>query len=154
MYGPAGRPDMAPWLFTEAIMNDQPIKVFNYGKHRRDFTYIDDIVEGVLRVVDRPAQANLNWDSNQPDPASSTAPWQRFNIGNQRPVELLTYISALEQALGKKALIDLLPLQPGDVLDTFADVSDLVAQFDYQPTTCVEVGIDRFVRWYQNYFAP
>jgi UDP-glucuronate 4-epimerase len=133
VYGPWGRPDMALFKFTKAILEGQPIDVFNFGKHRRDFTYVDDIVEGVIRVLDRPAPPNPGWNSHQPDPGTSTAPWRVYNIGNNRPVELMDYIGAIEQALGKKAEMNLLPLQPGDVPDTYADVQDLVEQFSYQP---------------------
>ena len=143
---------MALFKFTKAILAGEPIQVFNYGKHRRDFTYIDDIVEGVIRVLDRPAPGNPDWNGNQPDPGTSTAPWRVYNIGNNNPVELMDYIGALERALGKKAEMDLLPLQPGDVPDTYANVEDLVEQFHYKPTTTVEDGITRFVAWYRDYF--
>ena len=152
VYGPWGRPDMALFKFTKAILAGEPIQVFNHGKHRRDFTYIDDIVEGVIRVLDQPAAANPAWQGNAPDPGTSTAPWRVYNIGNNQPVELMDYIAALENALGKTAQKQLLPLQPGDVPDTFADVTDLVEQFHYQPSTRVEDGIKRFVAWYVNEF--
>lgn len=152
VYGPWGRPDMALFKFTEAILAGDPIQVFNYGQHRRDFTYVDDIVEGVIRVLDRPAQANPCWTGAHPDPGTSRAPWRVYNIGNNRPVELMAYIAALEKALGKKAAMELLPMQAGDVPDTFADVDDLVDQFHYKPITMVEDGIDRFVAWYRDYF--
>jgi UDP-glucuronate 4-epimerase len=152
VYGPWGRPDMALFKFTKAILAGEPIQVFNYGKHRRDFTYVDDIVEGVIRVLDRPASDNLDWNSDQPDPGTSRDPWRVYNIGNNRPVELMDYISALEKALGKKAQTELLPLQAGDVPDTYANVDDLVEQFHYKPTTTVEEGIARFVSWYRDYF--
>jgi len=152
VYGPWGRPDMALFKFTKAILADEPIQVYNYGKHRRDFTYIDDIVEGIIRVIDRPAQGNPGWQGNQPDPGSSAAPWRVYNIGNNQPVELMHYIEALEKALGKTATKQLLPLQAGDVPDTYADVSDLVEQFNYKPATTVEYGIIRFVEWYSEYF--
>lgn len=152
VYGPWGRPDMALFKFTQAILAGQPIDVFNFGKHRRDFTYIDDIVEGVIRVLDRPALSNPDWNSEQPDPGTSTAPWRVYNIGNNRPVELMDYIAALEAALGQKAEMNLLPLQPGDVPDTYADVRDLVEQFDYQPATPVEEGVARFIEWYRAHF--
>ncbi len=151
VYGPWGRPDMALFKFTQAIMAGEKISVFNYGKHRRDFTYVDDIVEGVLRVLDRPALPNPNWQGTLPDPGSSTAPWRIYNIGNSSPVELMDYIAAIEKALGKKADMELLPLQPGDVPDTYADVSDLIEQFDYQPITLVEQGVANFVAWYRDY---
>ncbi len=152
VYGPWGRPDMALFKFTKAILAGESIPVFNYGKHRRDFTYIDDIVEGVIRILDRPAPANPSWDSKHPDPATSKAPWRVYNIGNNQPVELMDYIDALENALGKKAEMDLLPLQPGDVPDTYANVDDLVEQFDYKPATTIEDGIKHFVDWYRDYF--
>ncbi len=148
VYGPWGRPDMALFKFTKAILAGEKIPVFNYGKHRRDFTYIDDIVEGVIRVLDCPAMPNPTWNGAQPDPGSSNAPWRIYNIGNNSPVELMDYIAALEKALGRKAEADMLPLQPGDVLDTYADVTDLVEQFDYKPTTPVEQGVANFVAWY------
>ena len=152
VYGPWGRPDMALFKFTKAILAGEPIEVFNHGKHRRDFTYLDDIVEGVIRTLDRPAPGNLQWDSNLPDPGTSRAPWRVYNIGNSQPVELMDYISALEKALGKTAIKKLLPLQPGDVPDTSADVSDLVEQFHYQPATTVKDGIQQFVDWYLSYY--
>lgn len=152
VYGPWGRPDMALFKFTKAILAGQSIQVFNYGKHRRDFTYIDDIVEGVIRVLDRPAPANPEWNGARPDPGSSAAPWRLYNIGNNRPVDLMDYIAALEKALGKKAQMEMLPLQPGDVPDTFADVDDLVEQFQYKPGTTIEDGIKAFVAWYRDYF--
>jgi UDP-glucuronate 4-epimerase len=152
VYGPWGRPDMALFKFTKSILADEPIEVFNYGKHRRDFTYVDDIVEGIVRVLDRPALGNLNWDGDSPDPGSSRAPWRVYNIGNSNPVELMDYIAALEKALGKKAKIKLLPLQVGDVPDTYASIDELVEQFNYKPTTFVEDGISRFVVWYRDYF--
>ena len=152
VYGPWGRPDMALFLFTKAILADEPIKVFNYGKHRRDFTYIDDIVEGIIRTLDKPASPKLEWNSEQPDPATSNAPWRIYNIGNNQPVELMDYIAALEQALGKKAEKEFLPLQTRDVHETYANVDDLAEQFDYKPETPVEDGIGRFVSWYRDYF--
>lgn len=152
VYGPWGRPDMALFKFTKAILAGEKIQVFNYGKHRRDFTYVDDIVEGILRILDRPAPENPDWMGGQPDPSSSKAPWRVYNIGNSSPVELMDYIAAIEKALQKKAEIELLPLQAGDVPDTYADVTDLVDQFSYQPATNVEDGISRFVHWYREYF--
>ena len=152
VYGPWGRPDMALFKFTKSILNGEPINVFNYGKHRRDFTYVDDIVEGVLRVLDRPASGNLAWNSDQPDPSTSKAPWRIYNIGSNQPVDLLDYIGALERALGRKAVKILLPLQDGDVPDTFANVDELVDQFQYKPSTTFEEGITHFVTWYRNYF--
>ena len=152
VYGPWGRPDMALFMFTRAILAGEKIPVFNYGKHRRDFTYIDDIVEGVIRVLDRPALANSDWDGARPDPGSSKAPWRVYNIGNSKPIELIDYISVLEKALDMKAKVEMLPLQPGDVPDTYADVTDLVEQFDYKPATPLEWGVSNFVDWYRNYF--
>lgn len=152
VYGPWGRPDMALFKFTKDILAGEPIQVFNHGKHRRDFTYIDDIVEGVIRVIDQPAVGNPAWQSHAPDPGTSLAPWRVYNIGNNQPVELMDYIGALEKALGKTAEKQLLPLQAGDVPDTYADVSDLVEQFHYQPATTVEEGIQRFVAWYRDYY--
>jgi UDP-glucuronate 4-epimerase len=152
VYGPWGRPDMALFKFTKAILESEPIQVFNYGKHRRDFTYIDDIVEGVVRVLDQPASVNSLWQGTTPDPGTSTAPWRVYNIGNNQPVELMDYIAALENALGKTAEKQLLPLQAGDVPDTYADVNDLVEKFHYKPETTVGEGINRFVSWYRRYF--
>ena len=152
VYGPWGRPDMALHKFTKSILAGEKIQVFNYGKHRRDFTYIDDIVEGVIHVLDQPAIPNQIWDSSHPDPASSSAPWRIYNIGNNSPVELLDYIIAIEDALGIKADKELLPLQPGDVPDTFAEVSDLVRDFDYKPSTTINQGVVKFIEWYKNYY--
>ena len=143
---------MALFKFTRAILAGEPIDVFNYGKHRRDFTYIDDIVEGVIRVLDRPPKANSDWDGTQPDSATSSAPYRLYNIGNNQPVELMHYIEVLEQCLGKKAQMNLLPLQPGDVPDTYADVTDLIRDTGYKPDTGVETGVARFVEWYKEYF--
>ena len=151
VYGPWGRPDMALFKFTKAILANKPIPVFNYGKHRRDFTYIDDIVEGVIRVLDRPSQSNLEWSGDQPDSGTSIAPWRVYNIGNNNPVNLMDYIETLEKALGKTAKNEFLPLQPGDVPDTYADVKDLVEQFNYKPSTTIEVGITNFISWYLEY---
>ena len=152
VYGPWGRPDMALFKFTKAIIDEKPINVFNNGKHTRDFTYIDDIVEGVLKTLDNPAGRNVSWNSNQPDPATSIAPWQIFNIGNNQPVQLMDYIRALEKTLGKKAKINFLPLQPGDIQDTYANVSNLEEKFNYKPSTSVINGISSFVKWYKEYF--
>lgn len=152
VYGPWGRPDMALFKFTKAILAGERIQVFNHGKHRRDFTYIDDIVEGVIRTLDRPAPANAAWQGDKPDPGTSKAPWRIYNIGNNQPVELLDYISALEDALGKTANSEFLPLQDGDVPDTYANVDDLMEQFHYKPATPVAEGINRFVAWYRDYF--
>lgn len=153
VYGPWGRPDMALFLFTQAILDGKPIDVFNYGKHRRDFTYIDDIVEGVIRTLDRIATPNPQWSGLEPDPATSKAPWRVFNIGNQNPVELLQYIGCIEKELGREAEMNLLPLQPGDVPDTAASVKSLVEWVDYQPAIKVEQGVARFVQWYRQYFG-
>jgi len=152
VYGPWCRPDMALFKFTKAILAGEPIQVFNHGKHRRDFTFIDDIVEGVIRVLDQPAAASPVWQGSAPDPGASSAPWRLYNIGNNQPVELMDYIVALEKVLGKTAKKQMLPLQPGDVPDTYADVADLVEQFHYKPTTTLEEGINQFVTWYLNYF--
>jgi UDP-glucuronate 4-epimerase len=152
VYGPWGRPDMALFKFTKAILEGVSIPVFNYGNHRRDFTFIDDIVEGVIRVLDHPAQPNPDWKSDDPDPGTSSAPWRIYNIGNSQPVQLMDYIEAIEHALGLKAEKLLLPLQAGDVPDTYADVHDLFEQFNYKPTTTVKDGITKFVAWYRNYF--
>jgi len=152
VYGPWGRPDMALFKFTNAILAGKSIQVFNHGKHKRDFTYIDDIVEGVVRVLDQPAKANSDWSGNKPDAASSLSPWRVYNIGNNNPVELLDYIAALEEALGKKAVREMLPLQPGDVPDTYADVTDLAENLEYRPSTSVEIGIDQFVKWYREFY--
>ena len=151
VYGPWGRPDMALFKFTDAILSGKKIQVFNYGKHRRDFTYIDDIVEGVVRVLDKPAKSNPNWSGEAPDPGSSLSPWRIYNIGNNSPVELMDYIEAIESTLGMKADKELLPLQQGDVPDTFADVDDLVKEFDYKPATSIKLGVKNFVEWYKTY---
>jgi len=152
VYGPWGRPDMALFKFTKAILNGDTLQVFNYGNHKRDFTYVDDIVEGITRVMDKPAEPNTEWSSNDPDPGSSFAPWRVYNIGNNNPVELNDYINAIEKATGIEAKKELLPLQPGDVPDTFADVSDLEKFFDYKPSTEIENGIRNFVDWYKGYY--
>jgi len=153
VYGPWGRPDMALFKFTKAILKGEPIDVFNYGKHRRDFTYIDDIVEGIVRVLDRVAAADEGWSGHEPDSATSYAPYRLYNIGNNQPVELTRYIEVLEHCLGRKAERNLLPLQQGDVPDTYADVDDLVHDVGYKPATPVEIGIRRFVHWYLDYYA-
>jgi UDP-glucuronate 4-epimerase len=153
VYGPWGRPDMALFKFTRAILADEPIEVFNYGRHRRDFTFIDDIVEGVIRVLDRVPQPNPDWNGNAPDSATSSAPFRLYNIGNHHPVELMDYIEVLERCLGRTAQKRLLPLQAGDVPDTYADVEDLVRDTGYKPDTSVEVGVARFVDWYRAYYA-
>ena len=153
VYGPWDRPDMALQKFAQAITKGETIKVFNYGNHRRDFTYIDDIVEGVIRILDRPAPPNPDWTSDKPDSATSSAPWRVYNIGNNNPVNLMDYISALEEALGKEAKKEFLPIQPGDVPDTYADVSDLVKEFDYKPNTSVKEGIANFAQWFKDYYV-
>ncbi len=152
VYGPWGRPDMALFLFTKAILEDKPIDVFNFGKMRRDFTYIDDIVEGILRVTENIPQANPDWTGDDPDPATSAAPYKIYNIGNNNPVELLDMIAALEDALGKKAERNLKPIQPGDVPATYADVDDLIKDVGFKPETPIEVGIEKFVAWYKDYY--
>ncbi|KAA6187311.1 NAD-dependent epimerase [Thiohalocapsa marina] len=153
VYGPWGRPDMALFKFTRAILAGEPIDVFNHGRHRRDFTYIDDIVEGVIRVLDQVPAPNADWRGDAPDSATSSAPYRLYNIGNNQPVELMHYIRVLEQCLGREAKKNLLPLQPGDVPDTYADVTDLVSQLGYKPDTSVETGIARFVEWYRGYYG-
>ena len=152
VYGPFGRPDMALFLFTKAILAGQPIDVFNYGHHKRDFTYVGDIVEGVVRAADHVAEPNPKWDGDRPDPATSRAPYRLYNIGNQQPVELLRYIEVLEECLGRKAEKNMLPMQLGDVPDTWADVEDLVADVGYRPSTPVEQGVRSFVDWYLDYY--
>ena len=152
VYGPWDRPDMALQTFARAITNGETIKVFNHGAHRRDFTYIDDIVEGVIRVLDCPAQPNPFWSGDNPDPGTSKAPWRVYNIGNNRPANLMNYIDALENALGKKANKEFLPMQPGDVPDTWADVQDLEQQFNYKPETSIEDGIANFASWFRAYY--
>jgi UDP-glucuronate 4-epimerase len=152
VYGPWGRPDMALFKFTKAILAGEPIQVYNHGNMIRDFTYIDDIVEGVIRVIDRPATPDPSWRGDAPNPATSYAPYRVFNIGNNNPVQLMRYIKAIETALGKKALMELLPMQPGDVPATSADVSRLEAATDFRPKIEVEAGIERFIKWYLNYY--
>ena len=152
VYGPWGRPDMALFKFTKSILAGEKIKVFNYGKHLRDFTYIDDIVDGVIKVINKPAVSNQNWDSDNPDAGSSIAPWRIYNIGNNSSIELLDYIKAIENALEIKAQKEFLPLQPGDVIDTYADVDDLVRDFDYKPSTTIDEGITKFIEWYKDYY--
>lgn len=152
VYGPWGRPDMALFKFTNNILQNKPIDVFNHGKHTRDFTYIDDIVSGVIKAIDNPAKINPYWDSKNPDPSSSIAPWRVYNIGNNKPVQLMKYISALEFSLGKKAKINFLPLQKGDIPDTFANIDNLNSDFDYKPSTSVTEGIANFVDWYKSYY--
>jgi UDP-glucuronate 4-epimerase len=152
VYGPWGRPDMALFLFTKAILEDKPIQVFNYGKMKRDFTYVDDIVEGVLKVADRPARPNPDFDSQNPDPGSGKAPYKVYNIGNSSPVLLMDYIHAIEKGLGKKATMELLPLQPGDVPASHADVEDLIRDTGYKPNTPIEDGVKAFTDWYLDYY--
>ena len=152
VYGPFGRPDMALFLFTRNILEGKPIDVFNYGNHRRDFTYVDDIVEGVLAALDHVAAPDPEWSSDEPDPATSRVPYRLYNIGNQQPVELMRYIEVLEECLGRKAEKNLLPLQPGDVPDTWADVEALAADVGYRPATPVEEGVRRFVEWYVDFY--
>ena len=151
VYGPWGRPDMALFMFTKSILEGKKISVYNYGKHTRDFTYIDDIVEGVIRVIDRPATPNQNWDGENPNPGSSLAPWRIYNIGNNSPIEILDYIKAIEDSLGIKAEKELLPLQPGDVPDTYADVNDLIEEFNYKPSMSIKEGVKNFTDWYREY---
>jgi UDP-glucuronate 4-epimerase len=152
VYGPWGRPDMALFLFTKAILEDRPIDVFNHGKMKRDFTYIDDIVEGIVRVLENTASSNKEWSSDNPDSASSYAPYRLYNIGNSQTVELMTYIEAIENALGKKAEKNLLPMQPGDVPATFADVDALTRDVGFKPSTNIETGIGKFIDWYRDYY--
>jgi UDP-glucuronate 4-epimerase len=153
VYGPWGRPDMALFLFTKNMLAGKPIDVFNNGRHTRDFTFVDDIAEGVVRALDRPAKPNTAFDATKPDPGSSSAPWRVYNIGNSAPVELLRYIEVLERELGRKATMNLLPLQPGDVPDTCADVQALIDDVGYRPNTPIETGIARFVAWYRAYYG-
>ncbi len=153
VYGPWGRPDMAYFLFTRAILEGEPIDVYNHGKMRRDFTYIDDIVEGVVRVLDRPAAPNQDWDGKHPDPGTSKDPWRIYNIGNNNPVELEDFIKAIEDALGKKAKKNMMPIQPGDMLETFANIDSLAEQADFRPTTSIQEGIHAFVDWYRKYYG-
>ena len=152
VYGPWGRPDMALFKFTKNILDKKPIDVFNYGNHTRDFTYIDDIVEGIISTLDKPATANPKWNGNKPDPASSKVPWRIYNIGNNKPIKLMDYINALEKTLNKKAKINFLPLQKGDVPDTFASIDNLKKDFNYKPSTSVIEGISNFVKWYKDYY--
>ncbi|MFO1417547.1 MAG: NAD-dependent epimerase [Methylotetracoccus sp.] len=153
VYGPWGRPDMALFMFTRNILEGRPIDVFNFGQHRRDFTYIDDIVEGVVRVLDRVAEPNPTWSGDSPDPGSSRAPYRLYNIGNHQPVELMRFIEVLENCLGRKAEKNLLPMQDGDVPATYADVDDLIRDVGYRPGTPIEQGIERFVAWFKDYYG-
>jgi UDP-glucuronate 4-epimerase len=152
VYGPWGRPDMAYFLFADAILNDKPIQVFNHGKMQRDFTYIDDIVTGIINVMDKPAQPDATWDARNPDPSRSTAPYCLYNIGNDSPVELMSFIRALENSIGKKALLEMQGMQAGDVTATWANVDDLVNNFDYKPNTSIHTGLKKFADWYKAYY--
>ena len=151
VYGPWGRPDMAMWLFAEAILAGRPIKLFNHGNMRRDFTYVDDVVESIVRLIDRPATPDPQWSGNNPAPATSSAPYRIYNIGNNKPAELLQIVGELEKCLGKTAKRELLPMQPGDVPETYADVDDLMRDVGFRPSTPVEIGIRNFVDWYRKY---
>ena len=153
VYGPWGRPDMAPMLFTDAILNDKPIKVFNNGEMSRDFTYIDDIVDGIIKVIDNPATSNGNWSATEPEISSSLAPYKLYNIGNNAPLPLMTFIETIEDALGKKAEKNFMPMQDGDVVSTYADVSGLINDFGYKPDTNLQDGIGEFVRWYHQFYT-
>jgi UDP-glucuronate 4-epimerase len=152
VYGPWGRPDMALFLFTRAILEDKPIKVFNQGKMSRDFTYVDDIVEGVVRVMDRIPESDPDWTGENPDPSSSRAPYRVYNIGNNSPVELLRFIEIIEEKTGKKAKKEMLPMQPGDVPATWADVEDLMRDTGFSPSTPLEKGVEKFVSWFREYY--
>jgi UDP-glucuronate 4-epimerase len=152
VYGPFGRPDMALFLFTKAILEGKPIDVFNHGKMRRDFTYVDDIVESIARLLPKVATSNASWSGMQPDPATSFAPYRVFNIGNNQPVELIRFIEVIEEKLGKKAIKNLMPIQDGDVPETFADVDDLMKEVDFKPATSIEDGVGNFVDWYRAYY--
>ena len=152
VYGPWGRPDMALFIFTKAILEGKPIEVFNFGKMQRDFTYIDDIADGVIRVLDKPAQAHTMWNSSQPDPSTSSAPYRIYNIGNHQPVELLHLIELLENCIGRKAQKVMLPIQPGDVPATYAEVDDLVRDFEFTPGMPIKDGVDHFVQWYRTFY--
>jgi UDP-glucuronate 4-epimerase len=152
VYGPWGRPDMAIFKFTKSIVENKAIDVFNYGKHTRDFTYIDDIVDGIVKTLDNTATANMDWNSNNPDPASSKSPWRIYNIGNNKPIKLMDYIDALEKNLGKKANINYLPLQLGDVPDTCADINNIKKNFNYQPSISITEGVAKFILWYKQYY--
>jgi UDP-glucuronate 4-epimerase len=151
VYGPWGRPDMAMWIFASAIAAGNPIKLFNHGKMRRDFTYIDDVVQAVARLIDRPAQSDPQWSGDNPNPARSSAPWRIYNIGNNNPVEVLEVVKILEQAIGKKAIRELMPMQPGDVPATYADVDDLIREVGFKPSTPIAEGIARFIVWFNDY---
>jgi len=152
VYGPWGRPDMAYFSFTKAIMEDKPIDVFNYGKMKRDFTYIDDIIEGLVHVIDKVPQPNPKWDRKNPDPGSSYAPYKLYNIGNNNPVELIKFIEILEKNIGKQAQKNMLPMQQGDVPITYADIVDLTNDFGFKPSTTLKEGLKKFVEWYKEYY--
>jgi len=153
VYGPWGRPDMALFLFTRAILEDKPIKVFNHGKMQRDFTYVDDIIEGVVRVMGRLPEANPRWSGDAPDPGTSSAPFKVYNIGNNNPVELIKFIEVIEDALGKKADMEFKDLQPGDVVATYADIDDLMQDVGFKPETSIELGIKRFIQWFKDFYG-
>ena len=153
VYGPYGRPDMALFMFTRNIIEGKPIDVFNYGDHRRDFTYVDDIVEGVIRTMDHTATPNEDWDASHPDPGTSRAPYRLYNIGNEQPVELMRYIAVIEECIGKKAVVNMLPMQPGDVPDTWADTEALARDTGYRPGTPIEEGVRKFVDWYLEFYS-
>lgn len=153
VYGPWGRPDMALFLFTDAILRDRPIEVFNHGKMERDFTYIDDIVNGMAKMVDRPPRGDSNWDPVHPDPSGSTAPYRLYNIGNNSPVKLMDFIEAIEKALGKEAIKEMKPIQPGDVVKTWADVDALAEDYDYRPGTSIQFGVNHFIAWFREYYG-
>ena len=152
VYGPWGRPDMALFIFTKAILEDKPIDLFNFGKMSRDFTYIDDIVAGIVHVLDKPAEPDSTWSGDAPKPESSAAPYRLYNIGNHRPVELMRFVEIIEETIGKKAVKNLQPMQPGDVPATYADVKELMEQYCFQPNTPLETGIKRFIEWYREYY--
>lgn len=152
IYGPFDRPDMALQKFTKAIMNNETIKIFNYGKHQRDFTYIDDVVEGVIKIIDKPSKPNKHWNSEKPDPSSSSAPYRVYNLGNNNPIKLLSYIEELEYCLGKVAQKELLPIRPGDVPNTFANIDDFVKDFSFKPKFTISEGVKNFVQWYLSYY--
>lgn len=153
VYGPWGRPDMAMWLFADAIVTGRPVKLFNHGRMRRDFTYVDDVVEAIVRLIGHTPRSDPNWTGDKPDPASSAAPWRVYNIGNHSPIELLEIVRLLEEAIGTKARCEFLPMQPGEALATYADVDDLAREVDFKPATSIADGIRRFVDWFQAYSA-
>jgi UDP-glucuronate 4-epimerase len=154
VYGPWGRPDMAMFIFAKAILAGEPIQMFNHGKMRRDFTYIDDVAEAVVRLIGRPPQGEPNWDGNRPDPASSKAPWKVYNIGNNNPEELTHVVALLEKEFGKSAKKEMLPIQPGDVEATYADITALEREIGFKPATKIEDGIARFAKWYREFHKP